>query len=108
MKVFWSPIHYKIERNYFKSKICVLYKLMTRPGGKGSEVIVLLISVTTLTSGISTHTTTDVSLTLSVAVRVCKFSLRFHISKYLLMRHHWAGTQSFALVFYLYGYGPLL
>ena len=25
------------------------------------------------------------------------------ISKYLSMRHHQAGTQSFALVFYLYG-----
>ena len=108
MKVLWSPIYYKIEGNYFKSKICILYKLMTRTGGKGSEVIILLISVTTLTSGISSHKTTNVSLTLSVAVRVCKFSLRFHISKYRLMRHHWAGTQSFALVFYLYGYGPLL
>ena len=70
------------------------------------QILVLLISATILTSRISTHATTNVSLTLSVAVWVCRLSLRFHISKYLAMRHHYAGTQSFALVFYLYG--PLL
>ena len=25
MKVLWSPVYYKIEGNYFKSKILVLY-----------------------------------------------------------------------------------
>ena len=56
MKVLWSPI-YKIEGNYFKGKIWVLYKLKTKTSGKGYsfEIIVLLISVTTLTSGISTQ-----------------------------------------------------
>ena len=47
-------IYYKIEGNYFKGKIWLLYQLKT--------------TVTTLTSGISTHTTTNVSLTLTVAV----------------------------------------
>ena len=63
MKVLWSPIYYKIEGNYFKGKIWVLYKLKTKTSGKGYsfEMIVLLISVTTLTSGISTHTTTNIS-----------------------------------------------
>ena len=57
MKVLWSPIYYKIEGNYFKGKIWVLYKLKTKTSGKGYsfEIIVLLISVTTLTSGISTQ-----------------------------------------------------
>ena len=66
MKVLWSLIYYKIEGNYFKGKIWVLYKSKTDSSGKGYsfEIIVLLISVTTLTSGISTHTTTNVSLTL--------------------------------------------
>ena len=47
MKVLWSPI-YKIEGNYFKGKIWVLYKLKTKTSGKGYrfEIIVLLISVT--------------------------------------------------------------
>ena len=105
MKVLWSPIYYKIEGNYFKGKIWVLYKLKTKTSGKGYsfEIIVLLISVTTLTSGIFTHTTANVSLTLSVATWVCRLPLRFHISEYILMRHHLAGTKSFALVFYLYG-----
>ena len=69
MKVIWSPI-FKIEGNYFKGKIWILYKLKTKTSGKSYnfEIIVLLIYVTTLASGISTHTTTDVSLTLSVAV----------------------------------------
>ena len=35
IKVLWSPKHYKIEGNYFKSKMWVLYKLTTRTGGKG-------------------------------------------------------------------------
>ena len=72
MKVLWSPIFYKIEGNYFKGKIWVLYELKTKISSKGQEIIVLPISVTrlvtTLTSGISTRTTTIVSLTLSVAV----------------------------------------
>ena len=70
MKVLWLPIYYKIEGNYFKSKIWVLYKLTTRTGGKGSEIIVLLISVTTLTSGISTHATTCVSLSLQLFPKI--------------------------------------
>ena len=68
MKVLWSPIYYKIEGNYFKGKIWVLYKLKTKTSVKGEEILVLLISVSTLTSGISTHTATNVSLTLSMAV----------------------------------------
>ena len=70
MKVLWSPIYYKIEGNYFKGKIWVLYKLKTKTSGKGYsfEIIVLLISVKTLTSGISTHPTANVSLMLSVAI----------------------------------------
>ena len=32
MKVLWSPMYYKIEGNYFKSKIWVLYKLTRRTG----------------------------------------------------------------------------
>ena len=68
MKVLWSPIYYKIEGNYFKGKIWVLYKLKTKTSVKGEEILVLLISVTTLTSGISIHTATNVSLTLSMAV----------------------------------------
>ena len=69
MKVIWSPI-YEIERSYFKGKIWVLYKLKTKTSGKGYsfEIIVLLISVKTLTSGISTHPTANVSLMLSVAI----------------------------------------
>ena len=35
MKVLWLPIYYKIERNYFKGKISVLYKLKTKNSGKG-------------------------------------------------------------------------
>ena len=85
MKIHWWPIYYKIEENYFKF---------------------LLISVTTLKLGISTHTISNFSLTLSVAVSVYRLPLRFHTSKYLLMRHHEAGKQSFSLVFYLDG--PLL
>ena len=67
MNLFWSPIYYKIEGNYFKGKIWVLYKLKTKSSGKGYsfEIIVLLISVTTLTSGICTHTTANVTLTLA-------------------------------------------
>ena len=68
MKVLWLPIYYKIEANYFKGKIWVLCKSKTKTRGKCYEIIVLLISVTTLTSGISTHTTANVSLTLRVAV----------------------------------------
>ena len=69
MKVFWSPIYYKIEGNYFKVKISVLHQLKTKTSGKGNkEITVLLISVATLTSGISTHTTKTVSLTLSFAI----------------------------------------
>ena len=71
MEVLWSPIYYEIERNHFKSKIWVLYKLKTKTSSKGYsfEIIVLLISVTNLTSDIhSTHTTTSVSLTLNVAI----------------------------------------
>ena len=68
MKVLWSPIYYKIEENHFKGKISVLYKLKTKVNGKGQENIDFLVSVTTLTSGISTHTTTNVSLTLSMSV----------------------------------------
>ena len=83
MKVLWSPIYYKIEGNYFKGKAWVLYKSKTKTSGKGQEIIVLLISVTILMSGISTHTTSDVSLTLIVAVWVCRFPLRFLSSKYL-------------------------
>ena len=87
-KFLWSPIYHKIEENYFKGKIWVLYKLKAKTNGKG--FIVLLVSVTTLTSGISAHTATNASLTLSMAVWVCSLSmpLRFHISKYLSMRHH--------------------
>ena len=70
MKVFWSPTYYKIAGNYFKRKIWILYKLTTRTGGKGSEIIVLLISVTTLTSGISTHATTCVSLSLQLFPKI--------------------------------------
>ena len=70
MKVLWSPIYYEIQRNYFKSKMWVLYKLKTKTSSKGYsfEIIVLLISVSNLTPGISTHTTTYVSLTLNVAI----------------------------------------
>ena len=70
MKVLCSPIYYEIEGNYFRGKISVLYKLKTKISGKGYsfEMIVLLISVTTLTSGISNITTANVSLTLSVAI----------------------------------------
>ena len=67
MKFLWSPIYYKIEGNYFKSKISVLYKLKTKAEGKGYAIIVPLISVSTIMSGISTHTTKNVSLTLTVA-----------------------------------------
>ena len=35
MKVLWSPIYYKIEGNYFKGKIQVLYQLKTRTSDKG-------------------------------------------------------------------------
>ena len=48
MKVIWSPIYYKIEGNYFKGKLWVLYKSKTKTRNKGSEITVLLISVTTL------------------------------------------------------------
>ena len=68
MKVLWSPIYYKIDGNHFKGKISVLYKLKTKTRGKGQENIDLLVSVTTVTSGISNHTTTNVSLTLSTTV----------------------------------------
>ena len=63
MKVLSSPVYYKIDGHFFKGKIWVLYKLKTKTSGKGYsfEMIVLLISVATLTSGISTHTTTNVS-----------------------------------------------
>ena len=67
MRVLWSPIDCKIKENYFNGKIQGLYKLKTKTSPKGQE-IVFLISVMTITSGISTHTTTNVSLTLSVAV----------------------------------------
>ena len=30
MKVLWSPIYYKVEGDYFKDKIWVLYKLKTK------------------------------------------------------------------------------
>ena len=70
MKVLWLPLYYKIEGNYFEGKIQVLYKLKTKTSRKSNsfEIIVLLIYLTTLTSGISTHTTTSVSLMLSMAV----------------------------------------
>ena len=70
MKVLCSPIYYEIEGNYFRGKKSVLYKLKTKISGKGYsfEMIVLLISVTTLTSGISNNTTANVSLTFSVAI----------------------------------------
>ena len=68
VKVLWLPIYHKIEGNYFRGNIWVLYKLKTKTSGKGYEIIVLLISVTTLTSDISTHTTSNVRLILSVAV----------------------------------------
>ena len=68
MKVIWSPVYHKIEGNYFKSKIWVLYELKTKTSGKGYEIIVLVFFSTTLTSGISTHTTKNVSLTLSVCL----------------------------------------
>ena len=71
MKVLWSPLYYKMNGNYFKGKIWVLHILKTKTCGKGYsfEIIVLLIFVTTLTSGIYTHKTKNVSLmTLSVAV----------------------------------------
>ena len=70
MKVLWSPICYEIEGSYFRGKIWVLYELKTKTSGKGYsfEITVLLISVKTLTSGISTHTTANVSLMLSVAI----------------------------------------
>ena len=70
MKVLWSPIYYRIEGNYFKSKIWVLYKLKKKTCGKGYSfgIVVFLISVMTLTSGISNHATTNVSLTLSAAI----------------------------------------
>ena len=35
MKVLSSPIYFKIEGNYFKGKIRVLYKLKTKISGKG-------------------------------------------------------------------------
>ena len=77
MKVLWLPIYYKIEANYFKGKIWVLCKLKTKTRGKCYEIIVLLLSVTTLTSGISTHTTAkcqfDVkggSLSMQVALKI--------------------------------------
>ena len=98
MKVIWSSIYYKIEGNYFKRKIWVPYKLKTKTSGKGYsfEIIVLLISVTTLTSRISTWQFKRGSLSMQVT------PTRFHISKYLSMGHLKAGTQSFALLFYLY------
>ena len=34
MKVLWSPIYYKIEENYFKDKIWVLYKIKAKTSGK--------------------------------------------------------------------------
>ena len=34
MKVLWSPIYYKIEGNYFKGKIWVLYKIKTKTSVK--------------------------------------------------------------------------
>ena len=61
-------IYHKIEEHYFKDKVCILNKLKIKTSGKGLEILVLLISVTTLKSGISTHSTTNVSLALSVAV----------------------------------------
>ena len=90
MNLFWSPIYYKIEGNYFKGKIWVLYKLKTKSSGKGYsfEIIVLLISVTTLTSGICTHTTANVTLTLAWQLSMHVTPIRFHISKYLSIRHH--------------------
>ena len=77
MKVLWSSTYYKIEGNYFKRKIWVLYKLTIRIGGKGSEIIVLLISVTTLTSGISTHATTLVSLSVQVFPKISYEKISF-------------------------------
>ena len=70
MKVLLSPIYYRIEGNYFKSKIWVLYKFKKKIYAKGYSfgIVVFLISVTTLTSGISNHATTNVSLTLSAAI----------------------------------------
>ena len=35
MKGLWSPVFYKIEDNYFKGKIWVLYKLKTKTRGDG-------------------------------------------------------------------------
>ena len=35
MKVLWSSIYYKIEGNYFKGKLWVLYKLKAKTSGKG-------------------------------------------------------------------------
>ena len=55
MIVLWLPIYHKIEGNYFKGKTRVLYKLKTKTSGKGYEIIVLLITVTTLTSDIFTY-----------------------------------------------------
>ena len=34
-KIIWSPIYYKIQGNYFKAKIWVLYKLKTKTSSKG-------------------------------------------------------------------------
>ena len=83
MKVLLLPVYYSIK---LKNKIWVLYKLKIKACGK--EIIVLLISVTTLKEGISTYTTTNVSFTLSMTACVCRLPLRSHLSKYLSMRHH--------------------
>ena len=55
MIVLWLPRYHKIEGNYFKGKTWVLYKLKTKTSGKGYEIMVLLITVTTLTSDIFTY-----------------------------------------------------
>ena len=86
MKVLWSPVYYKIKGNYFKGKIWVLY-IKQRAMVKVKK-LQFGSFVTTLTSGISTNTTTNVKLTLSVAVSLCRLPLRFHINKKLSMRHH--------------------
>ena len=69
MKFFGPQYIIKLRETILKAKY-VLYKLKTKTNDKGYsfEIIALFISVTVLTSGISIHTTTNASSTLSGAV----------------------------------------
>ena len=69
MKVQRSPICYKTGRNYFKGKMLVIYELKTKSTGEGRlRNYGLSYPCHNSNSGISTQTTANVSLMLSMTV----------------------------------------